>query len=1349
MLVHKAPRARRNQDCDLGSKGPQRFPGPKHPARRLTHGAGLFAIATLAMMLAANSPASAWQAPLVNQTPPQVLNGTAKLLAPYDPAQMLRLVFALKPPHMQAEEQFLHDLQTKGSPQFHQFLTADEWNARFAPSVQDEQAVVDWVQGQGLTLTHRYPNRLLVDVQAPAGAIEKALGVTLNSYQLGPTKFFSNDRDPVIPANLTSIVLSVEGLNNLARMHPASKGRIEPASPDYAPGPVVALGPSMQASGDRTKLPQNKTASHLGAGAANITNGAYDPTDIYSSEAYDFNALYNQGHCCNPLGNAGNSPPETSIAIATFGDQDPNDIAGFHNQYPYLAYDVQRVYIDGTPSCCDQEGTMDVQWSTAMSNSFGSYIDTSKVWVYEAATFSNSAFLDMYNQMLSDGNARVFSTSWSCTEFANYGSSDCYSGTMDARHNIFNQMTGQGWTLVTASGDRGSTDDCATVSVSYPATDPNFVAAGGTTLSLFSDGTFSNETGWSGGPDGCRSNDGGGGGGVSSYYAVPSYQSPLGNLNRETPDIALNADWYNTPQNMYFQGSLSGNGGTSIVAPELAGFFAQENAYLLILGNICGSGSSPCAPMGNANYYLYQEGIYAPYASHYPFYDTTSGCNSNDITTALGLSYYCAGSGYDMVTGWGSANMLQLAWAVNTYLAFDGGAPAVTFTGPPANQWYNSDQTVSWTVADTTGGSYPANGVAGFSQAWDADPGDVYSEPTPGSGNSFYSGPQFPNATSGSLDLAGAGTQGCHTVNVRAWDNAGLSSGAITYGPLCYDTVAPATSAIPTPYPNGAGWNNASVQVALSASDSGSGSGTGSGVAATYYSLDNASCSPGSLAYCALYSSPFNVTSQAKHAVYYFSKDKAGNFGSVQALGVNIDETAPHTTASLSGTTSVLVTLVATDTLSGVASMVYQLDGGAITTYTAPFTVSSSGSHTVTFHSTDNAGNVEATETATFTISSNTTTTLTSSLNPSTYGGATTFTATVTSSSGTPTGTVSFKDGSTTIGMGTLSSGKTSLAISTLAAGSHSITAVYAGDSTHHGSTSSALTQTVNKENSMTSVTSSLNPSTYGTSVTFTATVTSSFGTPTGSVTFKDGSSTLGAGTLSSGKATFAISTLAASAHSITAVYGGDANRNSSTSSTLTETVNKAGSKATLTSSVNPSSYDQTVTFTAKASSTTSGTPTGTVTFKNGSVVLGTSTLNAGTATLSVSSLTVGTQSLTAVYPGDSNFNGSTSAALSQSVNKAKTTLIITSSLNPSISGQSVTFTATVTGAFGGSPSGTVTFKNGSVVLGTGTLNSSTHQAKYTTSTLANGSHSIFAIYGGDSNFITSTSPSITQNVNP
>src|SRR5205085_1437802 len=118
-----------------------------------------------------------------------------------------------------------------------------------------------------------------------------------------------------------------------------------------------------------------------------------------------------------------------------------------------------------------------------------------------------------------------------------------------------------------------------------------------------------------------------------------------------------------------------------------------------------------------------------------------------------------------------------------------------------------------------------------------------------------------------------------------------------------------------------------------------------------------------------------------------------------------------------------------------------------------------------------------------------------------------------------------------------------------------------------------------------------------------------------------------------------------------------------------------------LSSSLNPSNFGQTVTFTATVTVTApgAGTSTGTVTFKDGANVLGTGTLNAsGVASFSTASLSVGSHGITAVYNGDTNDNGSSSAPLTQVVNANATTTTVGSSVNPSLLNQAVTFTATV-----------------------------------------------------------------------
>ncbi len=269
---------------------------------------------------------------------------------------------------------------------------------------------------------------------------------------------------------------------------------------------------------------------------------------------------------------------------------------------------------------------------------------------------------------------------------------------------------------------------------------------------------------------------------------------------------------------------------------------------------------------------------------------------------------------------------------------------------------------------------------------------------------------------------------------------------------------------------------------------------------------------------------------------------------------------------------------------------------------------------------------------------------------------------------------------------------------------------------------------------STTTVTSALNPSTFGQSVTLIVTVTGPGAVPTGSVNFMDGATPLGTGTLSAGTAHLVTAALAVASHPITAVYGGDSLFTAGTSSTLTQTVNPAVTATTLLSSIDPSAPGQSVTFSTVVTSA-GGIPGGTVTFRDGTSLLGTGTLAAGIASVTTATLSTSSHSITAAYGGNTDFAPSTSPAFGQTVTAAtnKSAITATSSLNPSPLGQSVTLTATVTGA-GGTPSGTVTFTDGATLLGSAHLAAGT--ASVSTASLAAGSHSIVSVYGGDDTFL-------------
>lgn len=212
-------------------------------------------------------------------------------------------------------------------------------------------------------------------------------------------------------------------------------------------------------------------------------------------------------------------------------------------------------------------------------------------------------------------------------------------------------------------------------------------------------------------------------------------------------------------------------------------------------------------------------------------------------------------------------------------------------------------------------------------------------------------------------------------------------------------------------------------------------------------------------------------------------------------------------------------------------------------------------------------------------------------------------------------------------------------------------------------------------------------------------------------------------------------------------VVTGDGN-----ASELTVLLNTTSAPTTLSSSGSPSVAGLSVTFTSTVSAVrgVTGAPTGSVTFYDGATAIGGPVaLSSGAAAFKTDSLTGGLHSITAQYSGDTNFSSSTSVPLAQTVTLATDSSAVASSLNPSIVGQSVTFTATVTNTVGGSvfvPAGGVTFLDGTTSLGVANLNSK-GVATLNVTKLAAGSHNITARYGGNINFSGSTSLVLVQKV--
>jgi hypothetical protein len=331
----------------------------------------------------------------------------------------------------------------------------------------------------------------------------------------------------------------------------------------------------------------------------------------------------------------------------------------------------------------------------------------------------------------------------------------------------------------------------------------------------------------------------------------------------------------------------------------------------------------------------------------------------------------------------------------------------------------------------------------------------------------------------------------------------------------------------------------------------------------------------------------------------------------------------------------------------------------------------------------------------------------------------------------------------------------TATGVAVYGTGTQLVKASFPGDTERVASQSSTIPLTGSPQTSTsTNLTAAPNPAAVGQSVTLTATVSPvPHGSPLGTVHFFDGETALGSGNVdSSGIATFSISNLATGAHSLTAVYSGNAGFTGSTSKTFTETVSATltGTVTTLAAAPNPDVVGQAVALTATVSPTPTGSSLGAVSFYDGETLLGKGNVNSsGVATFSTTSLALGAHSLTAVYSGDSGFTGSTSNTVTQIISKPiSTTTTLSVTPDPVDDGQMATLTATVSPAPTGSSPGTVSFFNGSSLLGMGTVNSS-GVATFSTTKLSTAALSLTAVYSGNSGFTASTSTPFVETVDP
>ena len=481
-------------------------------------------------------------------------------------ANQLRLAIGLPLRDENGLNEFLRELYDPASPNFHKFLTPEEFTARFGPTEADYAAVRDFARTNGMVVTGTYDNRLLLDVAGPAAAVESAFHVTLRTYH-HPTEnrdFFAPDTEPEVESNLP--IADVSGLQNYSRPRP--KFHFEPKS----------LSPR--------------------AGSA--------PGSEYMGN--DFRNSYVPGTTLDGSGQA--------VGLVQFDGYYAGDITAYETLAGRTNIPLQRVLIDGfsgTPTTGANTGNPEVSLDIEMAMSMAPAL--ARIVVFEGNP-NNFIPNDVLNAMVASNAVKNLSCSWGWS-----------GGPTTTTDNIFKMMAADGQSFFDASGDSdafppGYVDNSASTTV--PSSSPYITQVGGTTLTMNGSGaSYNSETVWNWGYDSSAGGYVGASGGVSSYYAIPAWQQGINSFStnggsttmRNIPDVALTADnVYVT----YGNGSTGDFGGTSCAAPLWAGFMALVNQQAAAGGQASGIGF-----INPAIYEIANESIY-----NSAFNDVTTGNNT-------------------------------------------------------------------------------------------------------------------------------------------------------------------------------------------------------------------------------------------------------------------------------------------------------------------------------------------------------------------------------------------------------------------------------------------------------------------------------------------------------------------------------------------------------------------------------------------------------------------------------------------------------------------------------------------------------------------------------------------------
>jgi subtilase family serine protease len=490
----------------------------------------VFFLAIVAMLSSAAIVSQAQpQSLLTRHTRDVVVNGQAPLVGHLPAAQSMRLVLVL-PHRNQAElEKLLKELYDPYSPSYRQFLTVEEFTARFGPSQQDYDSVIGFAKANGLTVVGTSRNRMNLDVKGTVANIEKALHLTMGLYQhdTEDRTFFAPDREPM--PDMSVQLWHVSGLDNYSTPKPMVTRR-DANAPGVVSNATTGSCPGQSFCGSDMRV------AYYGSTALTGTGQSLGLFEFIGTDLADLTTYY---------ANAGqvNNVPVTLKSV-----------------------DTQSTSCVFSGGCDDTEQTLDMTQALSMAPGMSSLVMYIGTGGLSGQTLDDPGILNGM-ATASPLNAQL-SCSWLWKPTDNT-TDDVY----------FQEFAAQGQNFFVAAGDAGK---WTSTGFHWPADDPYVVSVGGTDLTTTgAGGAWSTETGWS---------DTGGGIGPDNF-AIPSWQvtaaagcSKCSQTFRNGPDVSANAnftfyvcaDQEACTENLY--------GGTSFAAPMWAGYLALANEQYLLNG---------------------------------------------------------------------------------------------------------------------------------------------------------------------------------------------------------------------------------------------------------------------------------------------------------------------------------------------------------------------------------------------------------------------------------------------------------------------------------------------------------------------------------------------------------------------------------------------------------------------------------------------------------------------------------------------------------------------------------------------------------------------------------------------